>query len=239
MTGSGAVADLVDRPMVVRSGIPWLPRVVGHAAVTSAIFAASPAFAELPAPRLLPELSFSKDKGVDSAADPDPWSTRKKTVSLQGGAPGGPLGAVGLSFEYAPIKYVVLGTGGGWAPEGPRAAVFPRFRLPLNRWFAVGLGVPFSFGPYQFSETLTEQCAYVGCAVGYRTTRTWSMAAWGHLEPNVEFRISSAVALRLYGGYARLLNDSSDRCDSTLPGGCPSTIGAQKYYGGAAVGYAW
>ena len=62
------------------------------------------------------------------------------TISLSGGAPGGPTGAVGLTFEYAPIKYLVLGTGAGWAPEGPKAAFMPRFRLPLNRYFAVGLG---------------------------------------------------------------------------------------------------
>src|SRR5262245_60220190 len=101
---------------------------------TTALFVAwtDDARADLPAPRLLPELSQSKDKGVESPATADPWSTRKRTVNLQGGVPGGPTGLVGLSFEYAPIKYLVLGAGGGWAPEGPRAAFMPRLRLPLN-----------------------------------------------------------------------------------------------------------
>lgn len=197
------------------------------------------AHADLPSPRLVPELSLSKDKGVESVPEADPWTTRKKTISLQGGAPGGPTGVAGLSFEYAPVKYVVLGTGGGWSPEGPRGAFMPRLRLPLHRLFAVGLGFPFSFGPYQFSASQVEQCEYAGCSTGFRTTRTWTMAAWGHLEPNIEIRLNAAIALRTYGGYAKLLNDTSDRCDSTLPNGCPSSVGEQKWYGGISLGYAW
>jgi hypothetical protein len=195
--------------------------------------------ADLPAPRLIPELTLSKDKGVDSAPAADPWTTRPRTINLQGGAPGGPTGVAGLSFEYAPIKYLVLGTGGGWSPDGARAAFMPRLRLPLNHWVAIGLGFPLSAGPYQFTASQTEQCEFAGCQTGFKTTRTWAVAAWGHLEPNVELRVTPAVALRLFAGYAKVLNESSDRCESTLPMGCPSNIGEQKWYGGAALGYAW
>lgn len=182
---------------------------------------------------------MSKDKGVDSAPEPDPWTTRKKTISLQGGAPGGPTGLAGFSFEYAPIKYVVLGTGAGYAPEGVRGALMPRLRLPINRWFAVGLGFPFSFGPYQFTERQLEQCQYAGCSTGFTTTRTWTFAAWGHLEPNIEIRLKGAIAMRVFGGYSKVLNNESDSCNSTLSNGCPSQIGEQKWYGGFALGYAW
>jgi hypothetical protein len=200
----------------------------------------SPARADLPAPRLIPELTLSKDKGVESAPEPDPWTTRKRAVSIQGGAPGSPTGAAGLSFEYAPIKYLVLGAGGGWAPDGGlRGAVMPRFRLPLNRWLAVSMGVPFALGPYQYTASQQEQCLYAGCSVAYRTTRTWPVAVWGHIEPNVEIRLNGAVALRMYGGYARVLNAQSDDCVSTLAHGCPSSIGETKWYGGLALGYAW
>jgi hypothetical protein len=208
-------------------------------ALTGCMLLAPEAHADMPSPRLIPELSLSKDKGVESAPEADPWTTRKKTVSLQGGVPGGPTGAAGFSFEYAPIKYLVLGTGAGWSPEGARGAFMPRLRLPLNRWIAVGFGFPFSAGPYRSSASQVEQCQYAGCSGGYRTTRTWTMAAWGHLEPNVEFRLNAAIALRLSGGYAKLLNNGSDRCDSTLPNGCPSSIGEQKWYGYVALGYAW
>jgi len=196
----------------------------------------------LPVPRLVPELSLSKDKGVESApTGGDPWVTRKKAINLVGGAPGSPTGVAGLSFEYAPIKYLVLGAGGGWAPDvGPRGAFMPRVRLPLNHWVAIGMGTPFALGPYSFTASQVEQCEFAGCSTGFRTTRTWTMAAWGHIEPNLEFRLGSGgVALRLYGGYGKLLNNESDACRSTVTNGCPSSIGEQKWYGGIAAGYAW
>lgn len=209
---------------------------------SAASFAAwcSPASAELPTPRLIPELTLSKDKGVESPLESDPWTNRKRSVSIQGGAPGSPTGLAGLTFEFAPIKYLVLGAGAGWAPDGGlRGALMPRLRLPLNRWLALGMGVPFALGPYQFTESQQEQCNYAGCSTGYRTTRTWAIAAWGHIEPNVEIRVAPAVVLRMYGGYARLLNVESDQCMSTLANGCPSRVGETNGYAGLSLGYAW
>lgn len=214
--------------------------LVSSAGFAAAVFAATTASADnLPAPKLVPDLTLGKDKGADSEPAFDSWTTRKKTLSIQGGAPGGPTGVAGLSFEYAPIKYVVLGVGGGWSPDGARGAFMPRLRLPLSRRFAVGVGFPFSLGPYEYSLSQVEQCQFAGCATAFRTTRTWDLAAWGHLEPNIEIRITPAAALRLFGGYAKILNDTNDRCTSTLPTGCPSNLGEQKWYGGVALGYAW
>lgn len=218
----------------------WAGALLGLGAISLAIDARADDAPALPQPRLVPELSLAKDKGVESMPQPDSWSTRKRAVSLFGGAPGSPLGVVGLTLEYAPIKYLVLGAGGGFAPDGGlRGSFMPRVRLPLNRWFAVGFGTPFTVGPYEYSFRQPEICQFAGCSVGYRTTRSWGIAAWGQLEPNVEFRVSSAVALRIFGGYARVLNDESDRCTSTLARGCPSTLGEQKIYGGISAGYAW
>jgi hypothetical protein len=215
----------------------WAAALLGGAVA----FASTSARADdLPAPRLVPELTLSKDKGVESAPAADTWTSRPRTINLQGGAPGSPIGVAGLSFEYAPIKYLVLGAGGGYSPDGGmRGAFMPRLRLPLSRRFAVGLGTPFALGPYQFTASQVEQCPYAGCSTGYRTTRTWTMAAWGHIEPNVELRVVGAVALRFYGGYAQLLNAQGDQCVSTVANGCPSRIGETKLYGGLALGYAW
>lgn len=194
----------------------------------------------LPAPRLVPELSLAKDKGVESVQE-NTWETKKKQVNLMGGSPGSPAGIVGLGFEYAPTKYTVLGVGGGWAPDGGlRGTFMPRLRLPLNRFFAIGMGFPLTLGPYEYSQRVPEQCQFAGCSTGYRTTRSWDIALWGQLEPNVEFRIgSSGMALRVFGGWAAVMNNESDTCKSTLSHGCPSTIGEQKWYGGLAIGYGW
>ena len=207
---------------------------------TSLLVGAAPARAALPTPRLVPDLSLSTDKNQDAAPEPDPWVNRKKSISLAGGSPGSPTGVAGLTLEYAPVKWIVLGAGGGYSPDGgPRGAFMPRLRLPLNHWVAVGMGFPFSLGPYQYTFEQPQQCDYAGCATGIRTTRTWSIATWGHLEPNVEFRVGPGVALRLFGGYGRVLNTQSDGCTSTDPRGCPSNIGEQKVYGGLTLGYAW
>jgi hypothetical protein len=197
------------------------------------------AFADLPTPRLVPELSLSKDKGPEEARG-DPWTDQKRTVSIAGGSLGSPTGVAGFTFEYAPLKYAVLGFGGGWAPDGgARGAFMPRLRLPLNRFFALGFGTPLSIGSYHFTEQVGEACADVGCPQGYTTTRTWSPAVWAHLEPSFEFRVGPGVALRLYAGVGRVLNRESDACRSTLMNGCPSNIGEQKIYGGLALGKAW
>jgi hypothetical protein len=195
--------------------------------------------ADLPVPRLVPELTL-KDKNQDSAVtEPDPWSSRPRGVNISGGPSGGPLGYGGLSFEYAPTRYTVFEVGAGVAPHGPAGAFMPRLRLPLNRIFAVGFGLPFSMRPYEYVAQAAEQCPLVGCQTGFRTVRSWDIAFWGHIQPNLEIRVAPMLALRLYGGYSMVLNDKADRCTSTLAGGCPSQLGETMWYGGFGLGYAW
>lgn len=224
--------------MGMRLGSAWL----GACAASFGIAATERvAAADLPAPRLVPELAPPADRAADAAPrGADPWSSRRFAVLAVGGAPGGPLGYGGLSFEWAPTRYTVLGAGGGYTGSGAAGAFMPRLRLPLNRWFAVGIGFPLSLGPYEYVLTTTDQCGGVGCEISSRTTRQWTMAFWGHLEPNVEVRLGNgALALRFFGGPSMVLNNQSDRCTSTLPGGCPSTLGERRIYGGVALGYAW
>ena len=61
------------------------------------------ALADVTAPRLVPELtapfSQAKDQAADSKSVTDTWASRNKTVAIQGGAPGGPTGIAGASFE--------------------------------------------------------------------------------------------------------------------------------------------
>lgn len=202
----------------------------------------TPARADVTASRLVPELASPfrpSDKGVESAPDGDPWSNRPRQVNFQGGSTGGPLGYGGLSFEYAPSRYFVAGAGAGWSGSGPTGAVMPRLRLPVTRWFAFGFGVPFSIGPYQYAGHEAEACQVAGCATNLRTTRTWDIAYWGHLEPNIEFRAPNGLGARFYVGYSQVLNPHDDRCESSLPRGCPSRLGEAQTYGGVALGYSF
>jgi hypothetical protein len=182
-----------------------------------------------------------RDSSSDAVGALGSWASRPATIALQGGTGGGPLGYGGLSFEYAPVPWFILGTGAGFTGAGPTAAFMPRLRLPLTRWLAIGAGVPFSAGPYVARQAQPQVCAEAGCEIGFNTTRTWSLAYWVHAEPNIEIRLPNApaLALRLYGGGSFLVNTHDDQCTSSLSGGCPSTIGQQTWYGGFAVGYAW
>ncbi len=189
-------------------------------------------------PRLVPELRPGRDQAQDSAIGPDPF-TRKSTASLAGGSGGGPLGFGGFSFEYAPTKYTVLGAGAGISSSGITAAFMPRLRLPVTRWLAFGFGVPYSLGPYSYGEQVPDTCKIAGCAVGYRTTREWTLAHWAHLEPNIELRIPNGLTFRFYGGRSFILNAHDDECKSTLANGCPSNHGQTRWYGGLALGYSF
>jgi hypothetical protein len=155
-------------------------RVFALGSIAAALACWAPdARADLPAPRLIPELGISKDKGVDSVPTADPWTTRPRTINLTGGTPGGPTGLAGLSFEYAPIKYLVLGAGGGWAPEGARAAFMPRFRLPLNHWVAIGIGAPFSYDPHLVDGGMDSRRAEhrISFEPGGRASYLWRLCA--------------------------------------------------------------
>jgi hypothetical protein len=181
-----------------------------------------------------------RDAASSSAGALGSWGSRPAAISLNLGSAGGPLGFGGLSFEYAPVPWFILGAGAGFAGGGPSAAFMPRLRLPLTRWLAIGAGVPLSAGPYVARLQQPETCT-AGCEVGFTTTRTWSVAVWLHAEPNIELRLpkAPAMALRLYGGESFLLNVHDDQCTSTLSHGCPSSIGERTWYGGIGVGYAW
>jgi hypothetical protein len=228
---------------LVVSGMSWAPSARGD---DSVFHAGQPPKEDdptspptLPAPRLVPELSLGKDQANDQPMPADTWSSRRRTIAVSGGSAGGPLGYGGAVFEYAPSRYFVAGAGSGIGPGGVTAAILPRLRLPLTRFLAIGFGLPFSGGPYEYSQHVAEQCTQVGCGPGYRTTRDWNLAFFVHVEPNVEFRFRSGIALRLYGGESVIVNPHDDKCTSTLASGCPSSIGEKTFYGGLAVGYAF
>lgn len=247
---------MLSRGFLFASGADAMRRsssVIGATAIAVALVCrATPAAADDPAappappppspgplgPLLAP--FAPRDAASDAKSALEAWGARPAAILLQGGSGGGPLGYGGLSFEYAPVPWFIAGVGGGFSAAGPTAAFMPRLRLPLTRWLAIGAAVPFSAGPYVARVGQQDTCS-VGCEPGFTTTRTWNLAFWAHLEPNIELRLpyAPALALRLYGGSSFLLNTRDDQCVSTLPGGCPSTIGEQIWYGGFAVGYAW
>jgi len=153
---------------------------------------------------------------------------------------GGPLGYGGFSFEWAPVYWFAAAAGVGYLPGGPQVGFIPRLRLPITRFMAVGMGMPFSAGPYVYAESVPvplDHCASGDCR--YKVTRTWEVAYWLHLEPSVDFRLANGLQIRAYGGYSRILNGTDARCETNFSGGCITRAGETKTYGGVALGYAF
>ena len=200
-------------------------------AVASLLAGSSVAQADGPLLPPLSQPSLLRDSAAQGAAN-DTWTTRRNSV-VASGATGGPLGYGGLSYEYAPWRYFVLGGGAGFQPGGGTAAFTWRLRLPLTRFLAVGMGAPLSTGPYQWvgSTPTAEGLAHI--------TRTWSWATWVHIEPSLELRAQNGLVVRVYGGRSFVLDPSDGLCTSDVSGACPSHGGETSWYGGIAAGLAF
>jgi len=200
-------------------------------AVASLLAGSSVARADGPLLPPLSQPSLLRDSAAQGTAA-DTWTTRRNAV-VASGATGGPLGYGGLSYEYAPWRYFVLGGGAGFQPGGATGAFTWRLRLPITRFLAIEMGAPVSTGPYQWvGSTLTAE------GLGH-VTRTWSWATWVHIEPSIELRTPNGVAVRLYGGRSFVLDPSDGVCHSDFSGGCRSHGGETQWYGGIAAGLAF
>jgi hypothetical protein len=209
--------------------------------VAAGVFARAPEAAAEPLELKMPQLTPGRDAASDATPAPDPFTTRPRAVMLSGGV-GGPLGYGGLSFEYAPVKWLVLGGGSGTDGHGVRVAAWPRLRLKVLPWMALGFGTPVSFGTNVVWDSGQLCVPSLGGGVtdcSYHVRRDWTTAVFGHLEPSVEVRVPWGGVLRFFGGRSQILNPGDGRCESNLAGGCPSKGGEVTWYGGLAVGYAF
>jgi hypothetical protein len=160
---------------------------------------------------------------------------------LNVGAGGGPLGFGGLALERAVLPWLVLGGGGGGDLHGARFAAWPRLRLKVLPWVAVGFGTPITFATNVVWDS-GELCipSLVGVRdCGYHVRREWTTAVIGHLEPSIEFRVPWGGALRVFGGRSQILNANDATCSSNLSSGCPSHGGEVTWYAGLGLGYAF
>jgi hypothetical protein len=191
-----------------------------------------------------PPIFQSQSQTKDQSADPEPrasdvWAQRPRTIEARGGL-GGPFGYGGVAFEWAPRYWFATAAGVGYLPGGPQVGFVPRLRLPITRYLAVGVGFPFSAGPYVYAVSQPvplDLCPDGSCR--YKVTRTWSFAFWAHLEPSVDFRLPNGMQLRVYGGYSKILNGTDATCETNYAGGCATRVGETRTYGGLALGYAF
>lgn len=171
---------------------------------------------------------------------------------------GTPTGYYGLAVEAAPIPEVVLSLGAGMG-SGPyckalgsqpspatltcdrwhrdlQVAVQGRTRLVVRGPTAFALGGGYSTGGYTWVELTTDGPAY----------KSMERAHWANLEASWEGRHESGASVRLFAGYAFLLNPSALACVGWGAGAGSFTHckedhagdGHRLFYLGIALGWA-
>lgn len=155
-----------------------------------------------------------------------------------------PLGYYGLSLDVSLSRHLVIAGGLGFTYEGrfgttPQGMLGSRLRYPFGRGWAVAAGAGLSLGGY-VQDTIINR---VGLS-----EQQWLPGLRLNGELSVEYRFASPVAVRVFGGMARYLNDP--QCQYIVPGAsyvgdCRAPEVPEQYlafdwtrvYVGAAVAY--
>jgi hypothetical protein len=102
-----------------------------------------------------------------------PAETAKKNLVQGSLGLGSPVGALGISYTYAPIRQIEIEIGGGLGFTGYQLSAMPKLSLGnSNDRFVVGLGPSVSIDTWQ-SEKQTHLGYWLNGEVGYEH-RTWS-----------------------------------------------------------------
>lgn len=155
-----------------------------------------------------------------------------------------PLGLLGASLEYAPIRYVSLGGGVGTSLDGPQLAALCRARFYESKVGAFFFGGGYSQGPYR--QTYANRYGVLSLAewLHYQTahdsrppSRYWRTARWLNLDAGWELRRQDGVDVRAFGGVELLLNRHGDQVQQHDADNPPKKLVPWVVYVGAAFGY--
>jgi hypothetical protein len=157
---------------------------------------------------------------------PNPWTAPFALEAHVGGF--GPVGGLGVAFEYAPNEYIALSLGAGATMAGWRSGFGVRLGLPVLPRMAIGLEAWYSLGPDR--DPLNGW--------GNRgTTNTWEFSHQMRLGFSLEYRSFTGFRFRPFIGAAMLMAESGFSCSATL---CDASEPSQRVvpYLGLAIGYA-
>jgi hypothetical protein len=171
------------------------------------------------------------------------WATRPLALDLNV-ALAGPLGFIGASLDYAPVRYVSIAGGVGTNRQGLQLAGMCRVRaLPL-RTAALYVGAGYAQGPFEQGIGTRYGMLSAGFwalqEANHRNRPTpwhrWDTARWLNLELGGEERSARGFDARGFFGLATLLNPNANRVQTgavveqePTPGVVPFVI----YVGGA------
>ena len=169
------------------------------------------AAAQSPPPTLAGVASDSHLPTAKSDASPHPWRERPFALDLTVGV-AQPLGLIGMSAEYAPFEYLSLGTGVGSNLLGWQLAGMARARFTPEARSSPYVGASYSQGRHNQGESNRDGVlsVFVGplASMGHNPRRghDWQTARWLNVEFGHERRAQNGFDLRVFAGFAFLLN---------------------------------
>lgn len=177
--------------------------------------AAAPAAVDAPtAPPLSPAdntVASASQGGAPDTTSTDESSKHPLTLSLDLGI-AMPVGAAGVTLEYAPIRALGFGCGVGTNLVGVEVACGARGRLVLNNSYSLTLASGLSGGRHVQNES--TRLGLFGLVLGplmqsgHSTylERTWQRAYWWYGDIGIENRVSDRVFSRVFVGASLLTN---------------------------------
>ena len=142
---------------------------------------------------------------------PHPWRERPLAVNATIGV-AQPLGLLGISAEYAPFEYLSLGGGVGSNLLGWQLAGMARARFTPEDQSSLYVGASYSQGRHNQGEGNRDGVfsVFVGplASMGHNPRRghDWQTARWLNVELGHERRAQNGFDLRVFAGFAFLLN---------------------------------
>ena len=189
--------------------------------------------AAAPAPDATPvpvARAWTPDRVDRAVTGADRWGERP--LSLMGVVGiATPVGFAGGIAGYAVTRYLLLTAGAGLNPAGLQLAAMPRLRIAEpDAVFAMSVGSGASFGRYRANQSTFDD--------GW--VKAYDRAVWWNSEAAFEVRAISGLDLRLFAGYAVLLNPQGfTPCPAKGPKACPDYEGTTLPYFGVALGQAF
>lgn len=125
---------------------------------------------------LLPMLASAVAVAQDSSRTLPPAATTTKKNLLQGSLGlGSPVGALGLSYAYMPVRQVEIEIGGGLGFSGYQVAVMPKLSLGAADRLVLGLGPSVSIDTS--NEGKGNAVGYwLNAEIGYRHTTAFGLS---------------------------------------------------------------
>jgi hypothetical protein len=129
------------------------------------------------------------------------WERNPRAFELHLAPFGSPVGAYGVTFDYALLPSVSAFAGLGSGGAGVQGAIGSRLRFPMGNHFGLGYAISLSGGRYE------QLCLEVGgdCGLSLKS----DFAVWNTHEVSAEYRADGGFLIRLEAGVSFLLNPSS------------------------------